>query len=64
MWASASGTLDTVLILLDYKADVNAQANVSIRMMMMIVIYDEVRYDCRSVGNDLRSLYRCCHEQF
>jgi len=64
MWASASGTLDTVLILLDYKADVNAQANVSIRMMMMIVIYDEVRYDCRSVGNDLRSLYRCFHEQF
>ena len=71
MWASASGTLDTVLILLDYKADVNAQANVSNRMMMMmmmmmmmIVIYDEVRYDCSSVGNDLRSLYRCCHEQF
>jgi len=69
MWAISCSSLDIVLILLDYGADVNAQANVSNRMMMMmmmmmIVIYDEVRYDCSSVGNDLRSLYRCCHEQF
>jgi hypothetical protein len=47
MWASASGTLDTVLILLHYKADVNAQTNVSNRMMMMmmIVICDDERDD-------------------
>ena len=68
MWAISCSSLDIVLILLDYGADVNAQANVRNRMMMMmmmmIVIYDEVRYDRRSVGNDLRSLYRCCHEQF
>jgi hypothetical protein len=48
MWASASGTLDTVLILLHYGADVNAQTNVSNRMMMMmmmIVICDDERDD-------------------
>jgi hypothetical protein len=61
MWASASGTLDTVLTLLKYGADVNAQTNVRNKIMimmtfiilltimlitMMIVINDEDLDDC------------------
>ena len=38
MWASASGKLDTVLTLLKYGADVNAQTNVRNQMMMMTLI--------------------------
>ena len=51
MWSIFCGSLDIVLILLDYGADVNAQANVSNRMMMMmmmmmmIVICDDDRDD-------------------
>jgi len=51
MWAISCSSVDIVLILLDYRADVNAQANVRNRtmmmmmMMMMIVICDDDRDD-------------------
>ena len=38
MWAVASGTLDTVLTLLMYGADVNARTYVRNQMMMMTLI--------------------------
>jgi hypothetical protein len=38
MWASASGTLDTVLTLLMYGADVNARTYVRNLMMMMMMV--------------------------
>jgi len=61
MWAVASGKLDTVLTLLQFDADVNAQTNVSNQIMiimpliilltimlmtMMIVSNDEDLDDC------------------
>ena len=38
MWASSSGTLDTLRTLLKYGADVNAQTNVRNQMIMMTLI--------------------------
>ena len=38
MWASSSGTLDTLRTLLKYGADVNAQTNVRNQIMIMMTL--------------------------
>ena len=38
MWASASGSLDTLLTLLQFDADVNAQSKVRNQIMIMMTL--------------------------